>query len=301
MHGLSGSCDTTWSVGKGDDSAIWLRDRLPKLLAKIDVQPRIRTFGYDARFAFTRAKSTLETSAIDLLTRIRIMLMDNEDQDRPIIFIAHSMGGLLVKLAINLAHTDNVHYADVLTNTKGCVFLAVPFHGADDAFWAEKFSRIIKFATMGIYGNLDISAVTKRNSKDWMNISRDFVQRGKDMVFWSAYETVKMSNHLVLRVPHPDSSLLLILSFRSLMNLLCETTYQTRKSFPYLGRTIGPSASSAMARIKGSRPSRSPCWKLSRERCSKVGKVATQDIFLRPKKGLVLQNSIRYSGQPRSL
>ncbi|KAI0834741.1 hypothetical protein F5Y06DRAFT_150966 [Hypoxylon sp. FL0890] len=97
VHGLGGSWRSTWSAGKDDNSAIWLRDRLPQLLAPINVHPRIRTFGYDSSYVFTSSASDLESCAEDLLTRIRILRQTDKEKQAPIIFVAHSLGGLVVK------------------------------------------------------------------------------------------------------------------------------------------------------------------------------------------------------------
>ncbi|KAI1658900.1 hypothetical protein F4813DRAFT_355079 [Daldinia decipiens] len=198
VHGLGGSWRSTWSSGNGEDPAIWLRDRLPEVLARINVRPRIRAFGYDASFVFTSSTSDLDSRAQDLLTRIRITRQTEDEMQAPIIFIAHSLGGLIVKLAINIAHTDNEYYQDILRKTAGCLFLAVPFHGADAASWAVLGSRIASALSLGMAGNSGIPSALERNSKDWMKISRDFVQRGKNMVFRSAYETEKMGRSVVV-------------------------------------------------------------------------------------------------------
>ncbi|KAI1642878.1 uncharacterized protein F4817DRAFT_276203 [Daldinia loculata] len=102
VHGLGGGWRTTWSSNNSEDSAIWLRDRLPEVLARINVRPRIRAFGYDASFVFTSSTSDLESCAQDLLTRIHLARQTEEEKQAPIIFIAHSLGGLLVKLMTNI-------------------------------------------------------------------------------------------------------------------------------------------------------------------------------------------------------
>ncbi|KAI6086904.1 Alpha/Beta hydrolase protein [Hypoxylon rubiginosum] len=198
VHGLSGSWRTTWSAGASDDPAIWLRDRLPAVLARINVRPRIRAFGYDSSYVFTSSTSDLESCAEDLLTRIRIARQTEEEKQAPIVFVAHSLGGLIVKLAINLAHTDNEYHQDVLERTTGCLFLAVPFHGADAASWAELASQIVSSLSLGMAGNPELPNALKRNSKKWTKISSDFVQRGKNMTFRSAYETEKMGRSTIV-------------------------------------------------------------------------------------------------------
>ncbi|KAI0139456.1 hypothetical protein F4776DRAFT_589070 [Hypoxylon sp. NC0597] len=63
VHGLGGSWRTTWSAGKDDNPTIWLRDRLPEVLARVNVHPRIRAFGYDYSYVFSSSASDLESCA----------------------------------------------------------------------------------------------------------------------------------------------------------------------------------------------------------------------------------------------
>ncbi|KAI2466720.1 hypothetical protein F4781DRAFT_404907 [Annulohypoxylon bovei var. microspora] len=198
VHGLGGSWQTTWSAGRGDNPTIWLRDRLPEVLARINVRPRIRAFGYDAKYIFTSSTSNPESCAEDLLTRIRIARQTEEERQAPIIFVAHSLGGLIVKLAMNIAHTDDEYHHDVLDKTAGCLFLAVPFHGADVASWAQLGSKVVSVVSVGMTGNQGFTSALTKNSKDWMKISRDFVQRGRNMTFRSAYETEKMGGSRIV-------------------------------------------------------------------------------------------------------
>ncbi|OTA94643.1 hypothetical protein M434DRAFT_29794 [Hypoxylon sp. CO27-5] len=58
IHGLGGSWLTTRSAGEDNNPMIWLRDRLPEVLARVNVHPRIRAFGYDSPYVFTQKKKS---------------------------------------------------------------------------------------------------------------------------------------------------------------------------------------------------------------------------------------------------
>lgn len=94
VHGLGGDWLKTW---KADDGAIWLRDRLPQLLAEKNIQARVLSYGYDADFVFTRTINDIEIVARDLLNQIDSIRTTEEHKEAPIIFVSHSLGGLVVK------------------------------------------------------------------------------------------------------------------------------------------------------------------------------------------------------------
>src|ERR1700722_8526613 len=89
VHGLGGQWDTTWTDENGK---LWLRDFLPLDLPRA----RIMSYGYNAYTAFSKAVTDISDVAASLLDRL-----DNERQPherkRPVIFISHSLGGIIVK------------------------------------------------------------------------------------------------------------------------------------------------------------------------------------------------------------
>jgi pimeloyl-ACP methyl ester carboxylesterase len=88
VHGLGGSWDTTWT---DENKKLWLRDFLPLDLPRA----RIMSYGYNAHTAFSKAVTDISDVAASLLDRL-----DNErphENKRPIIFISHSLGGIIVK------------------------------------------------------------------------------------------------------------------------------------------------------------------------------------------------------------
>lgn len=77
--------------------AIWLRDRLPQLLAERNIQARVLSFGYNANFIFSNTIYDIEIVAGDLLSRIDSVRITDEQKRAPIIFVAHNLGGIVVK------------------------------------------------------------------------------------------------------------------------------------------------------------------------------------------------------------
>jgi len=67
------------------------------MLSEIKVEARIRSYGYDSAFVFTRSVADLDDCAKDLIARLRGFRKSDEEKSAPIIFVAHSLGGLVVK------------------------------------------------------------------------------------------------------------------------------------------------------------------------------------------------------------
>jgi len=73
----------------------WPTTLLPEVLP----DTRMFTWGYDAdvdRFRSTASQNTIFQHAADLLGDIADLL-ESEDSDLPIIFVVHSLGGIIVK------------------------------------------------------------------------------------------------------------------------------------------------------------------------------------------------------------
>jgi hypothetical protein len=91
---------------------MWLRDFLPQDIPTA----RVLTYGYDAGVAFTQSRSTIRDFATILLEQIRTLRRKNKDKDvgvcqvpsasmlqaniymqRKMIFVCHSLGGIVFK------------------------------------------------------------------------------------------------------------------------------------------------------------------------------------------------------------
>lgn len=58
---------------------------------------RVFSYGYDSSTAFSKAVTDITDEAEMLLNRIKGERKSPAERQRPIIFIAHSLGGILVK------------------------------------------------------------------------------------------------------------------------------------------------------------------------------------------------------------
>ena len=84
----------TWRKPKGDDGRLWLRDDLPKATP----YARILNYSYRSNSAFGGSKEDLVQHANSFLETVRVHRHDT-DPERPLIFIAFSLGGILIKQA----------------------------------------------------------------------------------------------------------------------------------------------------------------------------------------------------------
>lgn len=87
--------------------------------------------------------SPIFDQASDLLKRLEM----KDFRERPRIFVTHSLGGLVVKETLYSAYdyiNSNPKMREVLTQTKGVVFLGTPHQGANLADFQEKLAWIAK-------------------------------------------------------------------------------------------------------------------------------------------------------------
>jgi len=130
IHGLDGHREQSWTAKNNN---LWLRDFLPKTLPNA----RIFTYGYDA---YTRGrqqltKQSIYDHAVTLVSRLALQRQLTGTEHRPIIFVAHSVGGIVLKDALihaNAAHREhNFHHKAVELSTHGILFLGTPHQGSD--------------------------------------------------------------------------------------------------------------------------------------------------------------------------
>lgn len=133
VHGLTGDRESTW---KTPGQEPWIQSLLPSKLAGA----RILTYGYDAYVANKSVVSCnrLIDHATNLLADLTTDRASCNATARPLIFVAHSLGGLVCKQAILLSrNTPESHLRDVFDSVKGVAFMGTPHRGSWMAGWAS--------------------------------------------------------------------------------------------------------------------------------------------------------------------
>lgn len=181
VHGLGGDAFNTWTASNGK---LWLRDFLPKQIPTA----RIMTFGYDSSWFLSKSVMGIPDFASDLLFRLKSHRRTIQQQSRPIVFICHSLGGIIVKKAIVLAHERSETYGGLLSEIKGVVFMGTPHRGSYVATWGQILASIPNTLTLGTTVKKEFMKTLSANSRELQDISHSFVQRGRALRLFSFYE-----------------------------------------------------------------------------------------------------------------
>ncbi|KAK4171599.1 hypothetical protein QBC36DRAFT_365913 [Triangularia setosa] len=201
VHGLNGHYLETWTytkdrtrpagrwgkwLGKGatDQDTLWLRDLLPQKLPNT----RIMTFEYDSSVFGNNSAFGVEENAMALLRELG-NVREEGGEGRSIVFIGHSLGGIVIKQAITIANQNRRRspwYADIADSTKGIVFFGTPHRGADKTKWLGLVSGIVQAATN--QPKSKFINVLKTHSADLLEFSEEFKPYVKEYAIASFYE-----------------------------------------------------------------------------------------------------------------
>lgn len=134
VHGLTGNRESTWTA-RGQ-SEPWPTTLLPSRLRRA----RILTYGYDAHIARkgVAGSNRLIDHATNLLLDLTAERSSSNASSRSLIFVAHSLGGLVCKKAILLSRNNpEVHLRGIFDCTSGIAFMGTPHKGSWMADWAN--------------------------------------------------------------------------------------------------------------------------------------------------------------------
>lgn len=194
VHGLMGNAYNTWL--HQSTNIHWPGQLLSQDLPDV----RILSFGYDADIVHLwnpASTNRLSNHAQNMVGELVRQRERTDTEFRPILFVAHSLGGLVTEHALNYSkRAVEGHLHQIERRTIGIVFLGVPHCGTNLASWAEFGERMLKVLKRA---NKDIVKVMKPGSEmlqmvqnDFHNILRQRKDEGSEISITCFYEELPM-------------------------------------------------------------------------------------------------------------
>jgi len=126
---------------------------------------------------------------------------------RPIIFVAHSLGGMVCKEALNLG-SKRQDLQSILTNTLGIIFMGTPHGGSHIAGWGNtvaEYVNVFRGTNRDILGNLlPGSSDIQRTEEDFQHM---LLRKDISLKLYCFYEALKM-NDIVGKIVERESAIL---------------------------------------------------------------------------------------------
>ncbi|KAI8623277.1 hypothetical protein F5Y19DRAFT_481901 [Xylariaceae sp. FL1651] len=139
VAGLGGHPKETWRAA---DGTLWPRQLLPDHVKNI----RVLSFNYNNTLKGSASQAGIEEHAEDLLVAL---FNDKEDEDaklRPIVFVGHSLGGLIIKQALCLAERRfDGKYKSLWEATHGVMFFSTPHYGMHKTLWRTFVRYVLQY------------------------------------------------------------------------------------------------------------------------------------------------------------
>jgi len=152
----------------------WPKDLLPDALPNV----RIYSWGYDAdiwKLMSSVGLNTVHRHARNLLNDLAALRDELEDRKLPLIFVAHNLGGLVVKDALNQSagEVGNKRLGDILPATFGVCFLGTPHRGSKAASILRKVCRVTEIFA-GQRANTQLLRALEKNSETLERLTKGF-------------------------------------------------------------------------------------------------------------------------------
>ncbi|KAI3333095.1 hypothetical protein F4824DRAFT_491112 [Ustulina deusta] len=120
VTGLGGHAFGSWKSPTSDE--MWLRDYLPKDIPN----HRVILYGYNTKLQESQSKQSIEDLGATFMENITSFRDATESSQRPIIFIGHSLGGLVIKEALLRADGSSGNISNLHKACFGMFFFGVP-------------------------------------------------------------------------------------------------------------------------------------------------------------------------------
>jgi pimeloyl-ACP methyl ester carboxylesterase len=172
LHGLTGHREETWTAE--NESEPW-----PKLLLPSDIpNARIIVYGYDAdvvRWTKPAGQNNVREHAQNLVNDLCAFRARTRTPKQPVLFVAHSLGGLVCQDALLLCvNPSDEAQATLLDSTRGVAFMGTPNAGSDFEKFATGIANIISLSFVKA-PNTQLLEVLRARSQVLSNIKNGFL------------------------------------------------------------------------------------------------------------------------------
>ncbi|KAH8897208.1 hypothetical protein GQ53DRAFT_803263 [Thozetella sp. PMI_491] len=128
VSGLASHPFGSWQPHGKDKSFMWIRDEVPRSI------PGVRTivYGYESKLLGSQSFQTISDIARNLILHLKSGGW-NSPMSKPVVFLAHSLGGIILKEAIVQIADRDKSFASVLNNVRGAIMFGVPNLGMEQS------------------------------------------------------------------------------------------------------------------------------------------------------------------------
>ena len=198
IHGLIGDREHTWTHPKSAEP--W-----PKTLISEEFpEARLLSYGYDAYVALKKepvSSNRLSSHSLDFLNAIIAIRQTEGSEPRPLIFVAHSLGGIVCKDALlQSSKSNDLIMKGVFNDTVGLIFMGTPHTGAGLAWWAKVPANalgVVKSTNKKLLEILETeNEILTRIQNEFMQQIRSTVNTPNEIQIVCFYETLPMHNLL---------------------------------------------------------------------------------------------------------
>ncbi|KAF2457805.1 hypothetical protein BDY21DRAFT_342816 [Lineolata rhizophorae] len=174
VHGLGARPEWAWTrrveaPGGKMKEVKWLSD--PNLLPARLPRSRVMTFNYESRWHRNAPKHRKTSVADNLLRCLEEQRQNNPRvRNRPLLFIGHSYGGIVIEQLI--VHTLHREIGYIRKATAGIVFLGTPHRGTDVQSWGELMA--VMGQKMGLGSHNEILKELRADSENLKDMSSAF-------------------------------------------------------------------------------------------------------------------------------
>lgn len=198
VPGLGANPEWTW---KSKNKVNWLQDS--NMLPRTVTTARIMVFEYESQwFGKGSIKQRLSTVADQLVQAL--FHHRAKGSKRPIVFVCHCLGGIIVEKALLSAQRQQTEYPNLITSVIGCIFLGTPFRGTKTQTKASLLAEMAQ--TVGLGVNSGLLTLLEDGSEMLKDLLSDFSALAREIniqliCFFEQHESDLI--RLVIKGAHP--------------------------------------------------------------------------------------------------